>query len=101
MKLLRSLPGCGRAPWTRWQVSNMASRNRVGTFDTGPVRRWYSSVLSSAAYRRVNLRGPTQFRLRFNVDDNDDRGNDFVSFYSGNTTRKVLRPELIVEYRVP
>jgi hypothetical protein len=77
-----------------------ASRNRVGTFG-GPVRRWYSSALSSRAYRAINLRGPTQFRLRFKVDDNDDRGNDFVSFYSGDAPRKVLRPELIVEYRVP
>jgi hypothetical protein len=77
-----------------------ATKSRVGSFGNTPSSGWYTAVLSSAALGRVSLKGTTQFRLRFKLDDNDDRGNDFVSFYSGDAGSR-LQPQLIVEYYIP
>jgi len=78
-----------------------ASRNRVGTFGNTSSSGWYTALLSSSGRGRINLRGITQFRLRFKLGDNDDLDSDFMSFYSGNTDASAKRPELIVEYYVP
>ena len=56
--------------------------------------------LRAPSYALINLTGHTQFRLRFNLDDNDDLGADYLSFYSGNAA-EADRPELIVTYYVP
>jgi hypothetical protein len=48
----------------------------------------------------VNRTGPTQFRLYFAKDDNDDNGADSMRFYSGNAPI-TNRPQLIVEYYTP
>ncbi len=45
-------------------------------------------------------KGVTQFRLRFNKDDNHDFGADFLKIYSGNAGAK-SQPQLIVEYNLP
>jgi hypothetical protein len=47
----------------------------------------------------VSRTGRTQFRLTFTLDDNDDRGNDFAGFYSGENSNAARRPRLVVEYR--
>jgi hypothetical protein len=49
----------------------------------------------------INKTGPTQFRLRFQIDDNDDMGADTIKFYSGDSTVIDLRPTLQVEYYIP
>lgn len=49
----------------------------------------------------VSKTGNTQFRLRFQVDDNDDLIADYVKFFSGNYTTLTLRPFLVLEYYVP
>lgn len=49
----------------------------------------------------IHLIGFTQFRLRFQKDDNDDMGADYLKFYSGNAGTASYRPQLIVEYYVP
>jgi len=46
------------------------------------------------------LDGITQIRLRFQKDDNDDAGADYLKIYSGDAPA-VSRPQLIVEYYVP
>jgi hypothetical protein len=38
--------------------------------------------------------------LRFEIDDNDDLGADYLSFYSGSAA-EADRPELVVTYYVP
>ena len=62
---------------------------------------WYQLVLSTANYSFVNKTGPTQFRLRFTKDDNNDKGADFASFFSGESLPASNRPLLIVEYTLP
>jgi len=58
---------------------------------------WYTAVLDAAAFPYINLIGPTQFRLRFALDDNDDNGQDFLKFYSGDAGA-ADQPVLTVEY---
>jgi hypothetical protein len=70
----------------------------AGTF--GPLTGgWYTADLTSGL-NYVNLTGTTQFRVRFTLDDNDDRGTDLLKLYSGNAGA-VKRPVLIIEYYVP
>ena len=78
-----------------------ASKGAVGTFNKTPAAgAWYSAVLSPAAYPYINLSGTTQLRLRFARDDNDDRGADYLKFYSGNAGA-AYRPVLVIEYSIP
>lgn len=77
----------------------MANRLGAGTFGVTPVNQWYSANLRSVAYPFINLTGMTQTRLRFQLDDNDDRGADNMRFYSGGTLLDA--PQLIVTYFVP
>jgi len=61
----------------------------------------YRAVIGAAGYANVNLRGHTQFRLRFAVEDNDDRGADYLAFLCGNSPLLRDRPVLVVTYRLP
>ncbi len=61
---------------------------------------WYTAELSASNLAFVNKSGPTQFRLRFNLDDNDDLSTDYVKFFSGNATAE-NQPQLIVTYVLP
>ncbi len=80
-----------------------ASRNNVGRFNPIPsLPGWYQLVLGPVNYTYINRLGVTQFRLRFILDDNNDHGADFVSFFSGQTTVALAnRPVIIIEYTLP
>jgi len=72
----------------------------VGTIMNNPVSGWYWAMLDPSAYPHINLQGVTQLRLRFMVEDNDDLGNDYLTFYSGNHNELSERPRLVIEYYV-
>ena len=72
----------------------------MGTISATPVNGWYGTALSATAFPYINLTGPTQFRLRFALDDNNDLGADLIRFYSGNAA-VAIRPILLVQYTVP
>lgn len=61
---------------------------------------WYSAPFSDANLLLINKAGVTQFRLFFDKDDNDDRGSDYMKFFTGNSI-DANKPELIVTYSVP
>jgi len=61
---------------------------------------WYRAVLYTGAYDFINVKGRTQLRLRFLLDDNNDNGADILKLYSGNAIL-ANRPQLIVKYYVP
>jgi uncharacterized delta-60 repeat protein len=61
---------------------------------------WYTASLSSSNLAFVNKYGVTQFRLRFNTDDNDDRSADYIKFYAGEAP-DANQPKLIVTYTLP
>jgi hypothetical protein len=77
-----------------------ANQSDVGTFSSTPVGGLHTASLGSSAYPFVNLIGITQFRLRFQLDDNDDQAADYILFYSGNSIA-ANRPALVIEYYVP
>jgi len=77
-----------------------AGSNGVGMLSSVPGTGWRTVTLKSAAYPFVNLTGTTQFRLRFEKDDNDDLGADFLMIHSGEASA-ANRPQLIVEYYIP
>lgn len=51
-------------------------------------------------HRVINKSGPTSFRLRFNLDDDNDKNADILNFYAGEATA-ANRPTLVVEYILP
>ncbi len=79
----------------------VASKTAVGTIPNTPSGGWYSKIWTSGIFPYINKVGATQIRLRFQTDDNDDLGADFLRFYSGNASAVSDRPLLIVEYYVP
>ena len=58
-------------------------------------------MLRAPAFPLVSLTGHTQFRLRFDLDDDDDDVADYLSFYTGDAPTAADRPELIVGYYIP
>ncbi len=78
-----------------------ASRNTVGAFFNTPSGDWYSATLDPAAFPSISLIGVTQFRLAFQLDDNDDLGADTIPFYSGDYGDLAYRPQLQILYYVP
>lgn len=77
------------------------SRAAVGTFGANPVNNWYSAIIGSTGYPYINRTGPTQFRLYFAKDDNDDGGADYMKFFSGNYGIASARPTLVIQHYVP
>ena len=74
----------------------------VGTFNPVPLAdNWYNADLGGAAFPFLNLGGPTQFRIGFSLDDDNDSVADLLKFYSGNSLTTVYRPVLIVYYYIP
>ena len=85
------------------QVSDFQAAGSLvtGTFDNIPWAGWYSVILTSDFYPYINKTGTTQFRVRFRLDDNNDMGDDYMLFYSGNYITNAYRPMLIIKYNVP
>ncbi|MBL8103751.1 MAG: hypothetical protein JNM02_14555, partial [Anaerolineales bacterium] len=78
-----------------------ASMYSVGQIQNNPVGGWYWAVLDDSAFSSINLIGVTQFRLAFQLDDNNDFGDDYLMFYSGDYADQKDRPHLLLEYYVP
>jgi hypothetical protein len=49
----------------------------------------------------INRLRVTQLRLRFNKDDNNDNGADFLKFYSADSASMSDYPVLEVKYYIP
>ena len=77
-----------------------ANKLKVGKFPNKLYSGWYKAALYQAAYPYINLKGRTQLRLRFLLDDNDDSSADILKLYSGNSIL-ANRPQLIVTYYIP
>ncbi len=79
-----------------------ANLESAGVIQNNPVDDYYWSLLDPASYRYINTTGPTQVRLRFQTDDNDDLSADYLKFYSGDYDgRQVFRPRLDIQYYLP
>ena len=70
-------------------VASMSDPVSNGSFSTG--------ALNASGLSNINKTGTTQFRVYFTLDDNDDVGNDYVGFYSGEAATG-NKPELVITY---
>jgi len=78
-----------------------SSKPSIGFIANNPqAGNWYFANLNATAYPFINLTGITQFRLRFQLDDNNDLGADYLKFYSGDVAA-AYRPMLIITYHLP
>ena len=81
----------------RYDFQAPGSRGNVGRFiKVMDADGWYRAPLRAPAYSLINLTGVTQFRLRFDLDDNDDLGADYLSLFSGDAADDPDRPELFI-----
>jgi len=78
----------------------LASRNGAVIIKNTPVNSWYTRGLGVSNFTYINKAGPTQLRLRFNLDDNNDFGADYLKFYSGNSLL-ANKPVLVIQYYIP
>lgn len=60
---------------------------------------WSTGTLNATGRSFVNKTGKTQLRLYFSVDDNDDAGNDYIGYRSGNDSDTASRPVLEITYQ--
>lgn len=76
-----------------------ATASAAGDLD-GPLAEggWVELKLKNSGLTAINPRGPTQLRLYFKGDDDDDGAADWVGFYSGESEDPNDRPQLIIEY---
>ena len=76
-----------------------ATANNVGTLSNPAVNGATSTAsLNAAGLAAINKTGRTQLRAAFTLDDNDDTGNDYIGFYSGDNATTANRPVLVVTY---
>jgi hypothetical protein len=73
----------------------------AGMIENNPLNGWYWTWLDVNSLRFIDLNGFTQFRLRFQSDDNDDLASDHLRFYSGDYENQANRPRLVIEYYIP
>ena len=60
---------------------------------------WSEGSLNAAGLAAVSKTGTTQLRVYFALDDNDDGGNDYIGYYSGDNATAANRPQLVVTYQ--
>ncbi len=77
-----------------------ATATAVCTLSNAPANGdWSECTLDAAGLAAVNKTGKTQVRIRFTTDDNDDTGNDYLGYYSGDNGTAANRPQLVVTYQ--
>ncbi|HEX5759685.1 MAG TPA: DNRLRE domain-containing protein [Thermoanaerobaculia bacterium] len=77
-----------------------ATATAVCTLSNAPANGdWSECTLNAAGLAAVNKAGKTQVRIRFTSDDNDDNGNDYLGWYSGDNGTAANRPQLVVTYQ--
>lgn len=60
----------------------------------------FEVALPDAALQHINQSGRTQLRLSFTKSTNRDKKATQIGFYSGEANDRLLRPKLVVTYRV-
>jgi hypothetical protein len=60
---------------------------------------WSEGALNASGLAAINKTGTTQIRIYFNLDDNDDGGNDYLGYYSGENGTAANRPQLVITYQ--
>ncbi len=80
-----------------WQAG--ATATAVCTLSTAAANGdWAECSWNAAGIAAISKVGKTQVRIRFTVGDNDDRGADYVGFFSGDASNADDRPQLVISY---
>ncbi|MEO7933704.1 MAG: LamG-like jellyroll fold domain-containing protein [Chthoniobacterales bacterium] len=94
--------GSGYSASTTLQIGDFEATADVATVATmsnaASTGAWSTGSLNQAGRGLINKTGTTQCRVYFTLDDNDDRGNDYVSFNSGEDSASGYAPVLEVTY---
>lgn len=59
---------------------------------------WSEGALNAAGLGALNVAGTTQLRVYFDLDDDDDRSDDYVHYFSADHADPASHPQLVVEY---
>lgn len=78
-----------------------ANYQNAGIVQNNPVDGWYWALLDPNSFAFINKTGVTQLRLAFHLDDNDDLGPDYLTFFSGDVPEQTDRPHLQIQYHLP
>lgn len=79
---------------------SLADANEVATLSNAASNGALSTgAINSTGLSFINKTGTTQFRVYFTTDDNDDSGNDYIGWYSGENGTAANRPVLEVTYQ--
>jgi hypothetical protein len=62
---------------------------------------WSEGDLNANGLAAIDTAGTTQLRVYFEVDDNDDGGNDYIGYYAANNGTAANRPQLVIDYLPP
>ncbi len=72
----------------------------AGTLSNAPSNGdWSEGLLDAAGLAAIDPDGITQMRIYFDLDDNDDNGNDFIGYYSGDHSNADNHPRLVISYQ--
>ena len=72
----------------------------VATLSNAPANLdWSEGALNAAGLAAIDKLGTTQLRAYFSLDDNNDNGNDYMGYYSGNNASSANWPQLVVTYQ--
>ena len=85
------------------ELADFSAPASTGTYQeyiSAITSNWYGVTLSPANLGFISKAGVTQFRLRFSLDDDNDKIADYVKFYSGNAPAG-YQPQLIITYYTP
>ncbi|MCB1035739.1 MAG: DNRLRE domain-containing protein, partial [Acidobacteria bacterium] len=83
-------PSDFEAAATATAVATMSNPPSNGTFSEGSF--------NAAGLAAINTSGRTQARVYFEIDDNDDGGDDHMGFYPGDNATASRHPQLVVTY---
>ncbi|HEX9942187.1 MAG TPA: DNRLRE domain-containing protein [Thermoanaerobaculia bacterium] len=60
---------------------------------------WSVCTFNAAGLAAINKAGKTQVRIAFTLDDDNDRGDDYISYTSANNADSASHPQLVVTYQ--
>ncbi len=60
---------------------------------------WSIADLDQAGLEALNTEGKTQFRIYFELDDNDDQITDYIGYYSSDNLDAANHPQLVITYK--
>lgn len=77
-----------------------ATATQAGTMSNAPSNgNWSEGTLNASGLAAINSAGITQLRFYFELDDNDDGGDDYIGYRSGEDSIASNHPELVIAYQ--